>query len=95
MTPILKDGKTVIPDDAIRSIKKNTVALKGPLATPSMFLSLAPQRLPVLTDCDEKSARVTFLLTLHFDEPSLSSPTYDLVFQLRVTRPLTTMSTLF
>lgn len=34
VTPILKDGKTVIPDDAIRSVKKNTVALKGPLATP-------------------------------------------------------------
>ncbi len=37
VTPILKDGKTAIPDDAIRSIKKNTVALKGPLATPSQF----------------------------------------------------------
>lgn len=34
MTPILKDGKTAIPDAAIESIKKNTVALKGPLATP-------------------------------------------------------------
>ncbi|WWC57618.1 isocitrate dehydrogenase, NAD-dependent [Kwoniella dejecticola CBS 10117] len=34
VTPILKDGKTVIPDKAITSIKKNTVALKGPLATP-------------------------------------------------------------
>jgi hypothetical protein len=35
VTPILKDGKTVIPDRAIESVKKNTVALKGPLATPS------------------------------------------------------------
>ncbi|GMK56375.1 hypothetical protein CspeluHIS016_0302150 [Cutaneotrichosporon spelunceum] len=34
VTPILKDGKTAIPDEAIHSIKKNTVALKGPLATP-------------------------------------------------------------
>ncbi|CAE7083845.1 unnamed protein product [Rhizoctonia solani] len=34
VTPILKDGKTVIPDVAIDSVKKNTVALKGPLATP-------------------------------------------------------------
>ncbi len=34
VTPILKDGKTAIPEEAIRSIKKNTVALKGPLATP-------------------------------------------------------------
>lgn len=32
--PILKDGKTAIPDDAIESINKNKVALKGPLATP-------------------------------------------------------------
>lgn len=29
MTPILKGGKTVIPDLAINSVKKNTVALKG------------------------------------------------------------------
>ena len=35
MTPILKNGKTVIPDEAIKSVRKNTVALKGPLATPS------------------------------------------------------------
>jgi isocitrate dehydrogenase (NAD+) len=29
VAPILKDGKTVIPDEAITSIRKNTVALKG------------------------------------------------------------------
>ncbi len=29
VTPILKGGKTVIPDAAIQSVKKNTVALKG------------------------------------------------------------------
>ncbi|KAH9844293.1 mitochondrial NAD-dependent isocitrate dehydrogenase subunit 2 precursor [Rhodofomes roseus] len=34
VTPILKGGKTVIPDAAINSVRKNTVALKGPLATP-------------------------------------------------------------
>lgn len=34
VTPILVDGKTAIPDAAIQSIRKNTVALKGPLATP-------------------------------------------------------------
>ncbi|KZZ97939.1 isocitrate dehydrogenase, NAD-dependent [Ascosphaera apis ARSEF 7405] len=34
VTPILKDGKTAIPDAAIDSVKKNFVALKGPLATP-------------------------------------------------------------
>ena len=27
--PILKDGKTTIPDDALKSINKNQVALKG------------------------------------------------------------------
>jgi isocitrate dehydrogenase (NAD+) len=32
VTPILKDGKTAIPDEAITSVKKNFVALKGPLA---------------------------------------------------------------
>jgi len=37
VTPILKDGKTAIPDDAIKSVKKNYVALKGPLAV--RFLS--------------------------------------------------------
>ncbi|KAL8700872.1 MAG: hypothetical protein Q9201_005218 [Fulgogasparrea decipioides] len=34
VTPQLKNGKTVIPDKAIDSVKKNYVALKGPLATP-------------------------------------------------------------
>ncbi|GAD96534.1 isocitrate dehydrogenase, NAD-dependent [Paecilomyces variotii No. 5] len=34
VTPILKDGKTAIPDEAIQSVQKNYVALKGPLATP-------------------------------------------------------------
>lgn len=32
VTPQLKDGKTVIPDKAIDSVKTNYVALKGPLA---------------------------------------------------------------
>lgn len=32
VTPILKDGKTAIPDDAIDSVRRNFVALKGPLA---------------------------------------------------------------
>jgi isocitrate dehydrogenase (NAD+) len=34
VTPTLKDGKTVIPDEAIDSVTRNFVALKGPLATP-------------------------------------------------------------
>ncbi|KAJ8125525.1 hypothetical protein O1611_g8115 [Lasiodiplodia mahajangana] len=34
VTPILKNGKTAIPDETIESIERNKVALKGPLATP-------------------------------------------------------------
>ena len=34
MTPTFKDGKQVIPDEAIESVTRNFVALKGPLATP-------------------------------------------------------------
>ena len=34
VTPRLKNGRTVIPDEAIASVRKNYVALKGPLATP-------------------------------------------------------------
>jgi isocitrate dehydrogenase (NAD+) len=34
VTPTLKDGRTVIPDEAIESVRRNYVALKGPLATP-------------------------------------------------------------
>lgn len=43
VTPIIKDGKTAIPDAAIENIKKNKVALKGPLAV------RAPLRLPLCT----------------------------------------------
>ncbi len=32
VTPILKDGRTTIPEYAIESIRRNKVALKGPLA---------------------------------------------------------------
>jgi isocitrate dehydrogenase (NAD+) len=32
VTPMLKDGKTVIPEASIDSVKRNYVALKGPLA---------------------------------------------------------------
>lgn len=34
VTPVLVEGKTSIPQPAIDSIKRNLVALKGPLATP-------------------------------------------------------------
>ncbi|KAJ3410658.1 NAD-dependent isocitrate dehydrogenase [Chytridiales sp. JEL 0842] len=34
VTPVLKNGKTAIPDEALHSINRNKVALKGPLETP-------------------------------------------------------------
>jgi isocitrate dehydrogenase (NAD+) len=34
VTPTIKNGKQVIPEESVISIKKNTIALKGPLATP-------------------------------------------------------------
>jgi isocitrate dehydrogenase (NAD+) len=34
VTPYLKDGVTTIPDEALFSVNRNKVALKGPLATP-------------------------------------------------------------
>ncbi|KAK4705673.1 isocitrate dehydrogenase (NAD+), partial [Phenoliferia sp. Uapishka_3] len=34
VTPVIVNGVSTIPENAIVSIKKNTVALKGPLATP-------------------------------------------------------------
>ena len=39
MTPVLKGGKTVIPDQAIQSVRKNTVALKGGTSFFSLFIS--------------------------------------------------------
>lgn len=34
VTPLLIDGKTTLPQDAVDSVNRNLVALKGPLATP-------------------------------------------------------------
>lgn len=34
VTPLIRNGKQIIPDESVASIKKNTIALKGPLATP-------------------------------------------------------------
>ncbi|KAJ2468668.1 NAD-dependent isocitrate dehydrogenase, partial [Coemansia sp. RSA 2322] len=34
VTPVVRDGKTVIPDEALQSILRTKIALKGPLATP-------------------------------------------------------------
>lgn len=34
VTPVSSDGPTAIPDEAIQSVRRNLVALKGPLATP-------------------------------------------------------------
>ena len=51
MTPQLKNGKTVIPDRAIDSVRKNYVALKGPLAVISNKLfpriSLTVEETPI------------------------------------------------
>lgn len=46
VTPQLRDGKTVIPQEAIDSITRNFVALKGPLAV----------RLPRLINLDLDSS---------------------------------------
>ncbi len=37
VTPQLRDGKTTIPAETIESIKRNKVALKGPLAVRKSF----------------------------------------------------------
>ncbi|CAG8450605.1 11123_t:CDS:10 [Ambispora leptoticha] len=34
VTPVMRKGRISIPDEALNSVKKNTIALKGPLATP-------------------------------------------------------------
>jgi hypothetical protein len=63
VTPILKDGKTAIPDDAIASVRRNYVALKGPLAVCSSL------KLPIYVshlDCDTK---------LRFSRPPLARVT--------------------
>jgi len=38
VTPVLKGGKTVIPDQAIQSVRKNTVALKGESSSFQYFM---------------------------------------------------------
>lgn len=54
VTPRLKDGKTVIPDETIDSISRNYVALKGPLAVRSFHSAslhrhaLTPATLPTI-----------------------------------------------
>ena len=40
VSPVLKGGKTVIPDFAIQSVKKNTVALKGASGSKAASLEL-------------------------------------------------------
>lgn len=53
VTPRLKDGRTVIPDEAIQSVTKNYVALKGPLAVSPGALCMswgAPIKLSEIAD---------------------------------------------
>lgn len=45
VTPQLKDGRTVIPDKAIDSVKTNYIALKGPLAVSFSTFVLEKMRL--------------------------------------------------
>ena len=40
VTPVLKDGKTVIPDKALKSVKKNTIALKGKININSHIIEM-------------------------------------------------------
>ena len=52
VTPVLINGVSSIPENAIVSIKKNTVALKGPLATPSQCCP------PVFAERDRTTERL-------------------------------------
>ncbi|KDN51258.1 hypothetical protein RSAG8_00887, partial [Rhizoctonia solani AG-8 WAC10335] len=60
VTPILQDGKTVIPDAAISSVKKNTVALKGPLATPSDWKGTCLVELDASQDFQQNFANIKY-----------------------------------
>ena len=59
MTPVLKGGKTVIPDQAIHSVRKNTVALKG-------RTSSFPSFLPLIFFFSFRTARHTQYVALYF-----------------------------
>jgi hypothetical protein len=37
VTPVIKNGKTAIPDEALKSVKKNTIALKGKININTYF----------------------------------------------------------
>lgn len=64
VTPHLKDGKTVIPDKAIESVKKNYVALKGPLAVPPCYRSRINKTLLILLQTPIGKGHVSLNLTL-------------------------------
>ena len=44
ITPIVSKGKTVIPDEALHSVKKNSVALKGKLNIGHLIFLLLSKR---------------------------------------------------
>ena len=50
VTPQLKDGRTVIPDKAIDSVKTNFIALKGPLAVSFSDILLREQEADLIAD---------------------------------------------
>ncbi len=100
VTPIIKDGTTAIPDDAIESIRKNKVALKGPLAVcvairdaeleprwawRTRLVANAPPRRP--------SARATSRSTSRSGERSTCSPTCGHAGRWPASRRRTTAST--
>lgn len=96
VTPVIINGASSIPEEAIVSIKKNTVALKGPLATPSQSqlvsslarVSFTKRPSPVYK---LQSAKVTSLSILLSVVLSPSSPTFVPVGQLSDLKLLTTM----
>ena len=52
VTPHLKDGRTVIPDKAIDSVKTNFIALKGPLAVSVSDICPREQEADLIADPD-------------------------------------------
>ena len=103
MTPILKGGKTVIPDQAIQSVKRNTVALKGrfciyPVTFSLNFLFKGPLATPsmysrhcIQLDMAEDSVlqleKVTFPSILLSDGLSTCSPMFVHVPLSKVSKP--------
>lgn len=73
VTPVVKGGKTVIPDVAINSVKKNTVALKGSYLCIVLLSVLLTNRTFVLrTSCNTKYELPNFVLPTMLTYPLFS-----------------------